>query len=373
MKIGIFTFHCAVNYGAVLQTYCLQEVLKSMGHEVYVIDYRPEYLIDPYKIFVYNPTPCVSYLAKCKGLLRACLAALIRWKRNRAFSQFVHHHLNLYQLDLNNESNDFDAFVFGSDQIWNPKITNGFDKVYLGDFPAAKGKKLVAYAASAGSISNFSGEDIDYFLSRLQCFDKVTVREESLANYINSKLLVTSEVVFDPVLLAGRHILEILFDKHKKISSSYLLLFQIGRNDKISNYAIGLAKARNFKILDIITSSESLLNLKIKQTLSPNELLLNFKNASYVVTSSFHGTVFAILFNKQFNTISVNNNIDERAFSLLKDLHLSDRMLHMKNKPLLSLIDYDAINDLYTRKKIASYNILNNSLNAVNFCYCSNL
>lgn len=52
MKIGIFTFHCAVNYGAVLQTYCLQEVLKSMGHEVYVIDYRPEYLIDPYKIFV---------------------------------------------------------------------------------------------------------------------------------------------------------------------------------------------------------------------------------------------------------------------------------------------------------------------------------
>lgn len=361
MKIGIFTFHCAVNYGAVLQTYCLQEVLKSMGHEVFVIDYRPKYLIDPYKVFVYNSRSCVSYLAKCKGLLRACLVAPIRWKRNRAFSKFIDCYLNLYQLDLNDESNDFEAFIFGSDQIWNPKITHGFDRVYLGDFPAAKGKKLISYAASAGSISNFSGENIDYFLSRLQCFDKITVREESLADYINSKLPITSEVVFDPVLLAGRHVLEILFDKNKKISSSYLLLFQIGRNDKISNYAIRLAKAKNFKIVDIITSSESLFNLNIKQTLSLNELLLSFKNASYVVTSSFHGTVFAILFNKQFNTISVNDSIDERALSLLKELHLSDRMLHIENEPLSSLIDYDAINDLYTRRKIASYNILNNS------------
>lgn len=90
MKIGIFTFHCAANYGAVLQTYCLQEVLKNMGHEVCVIDYRPKYLIEPYKTFSYDSASFNSFFSKCKGLIRACLVAPIRWKRNSVFARFIH-------------------------------------------------------------------------------------------------------------------------------------------------------------------------------------------------------------------------------------------------------------------------------------------
>lgn len=368
MKIGIFTFHCAANYGAVLQTYCLQEVLKGMGHEVYVIDYRPKYLIEPYKTFSYDPTSFDSFFAKCKGLLRACLVTPIRWKRNRAFSRFIDSHLNLYQLDLNDESNDFDAFVFGSDQIWNPKITGGFDKVYFGDFPAAKGKKLIAYAASAGSISNFADENIDYFLSRLQYFDKVTVREKSLAEYINQKSSITSEVVFDPVLLAGINVVnKLAINKgFYIIKNPYLLLFQLGQNSFIANYAIELAKVKNLELVEIITSGESIFDSKIKQTLSIDELLLYFKNASYIVAASFHGTVFATLFNKQFNTISISDNIDERALSLLNELNLSDRMLNLKHgAKLTAQINYEVSNCLYDCKKIESYNILNNTLS----CY----
>lgn len=367
MKIGIFTFHCAVNYGAVLQTYCLQEVLKSMGHEVYVIDYRPVYLIKPYKTFSYNPNNFGSYLYKCQGLLRDCLVTPIRWKRNQAFSQFVHHHLNLYQLDLNNESNDFDAFVFGSDQIWNPKITNGFDKVYLGDFPAAKGKKLIAYAASAGSISNFSGEDIDYFLSRLQCFDKITVREQSLAEYIQQKSSITSEVVFDPVLLAGSTVLHKLLNTKDITEQSqkipYLLLFQIIRNDDIASNTAVIAKSKGFKLIEMATMCESLFNNNMKQTLSVEKLLSYFINATYIITTSFHGTVLCILFNKTFNTISINDSMDERALSLLKDLNLSDRMLNLNHmRRTIPKIDYTIANHLYDRKKSESYNILNNML-----------
>lgn len=367
MKIGIFTFHCVANYGAVLQTYCLQEVIKSMGHEVYVIDYRPEYLIDPYKIFVYNPTSCVSYLTKCKGLLRACFVAPIRWKRNRAFSQFINRYLNLYQLDLNDESNDFEAFIFGSDQIWNPKITCGFDKIYLGDFPAAKGKKLIAYAASAGSILNFSGENIDYFLSRLQCFDKVTVREKSLAEYINQKSFISSEVIFDPVLLAGHTVLyKLLNNKIKEEQSQkqpYLFLFQLVRNDDIASSAASLAKSKGLKLIEIATMRESLFNNSMKQTLSVRQLLSYFINAAYIMTTSFHGTVLSILFNKPFNTVSINGNMDERALSLLKELHLSDRMLYLGNKILLSTqIDYTIANDVVDKKRTESYNILKNAL-----------
>lgn len=367
MKIGIFTFHCAANYGAVLQTYCLQEVLKGMGHEVYVIDYRPEYLREPYKTFSYNPSYFGSYLDKCRGLLRACLVAPIRWKRNRAFFQFVHHHLNLYQLDLSNESNDFDAFVFGSDQIWNPKITCGFDKVYLGDFPAAKGKKLIAYAASAGSISYFSGENVDYFLSRLQHFDKVTGREEFLIEYINQNSSIISEVVFDPVLLAGPTVLNnLLFQnriKEKSQKLPYLLLFQLTRNDDITSYAAAVAKSKGLKLIEIATMRESIFNNNMKQTLSVERLLSYFINATYIITSSFHGTVFSLLFKKQFNTISVDNSIDERALSLLKNLDLSDRMVNIHGKMVSSTqIDYTIADNIYSRKKIESYNVLHNSL-----------
>lgn len=367
MKIGIFTFYCAANYGAVLQAYCLQEVLKDMGHDVYVIDYRPAYLLEPYKMFLYDSNSFSSYLAKCKGFISACLAVPIRWKRNKNFSKFIHSRLNLCHLDLNDESNDFDVFVFGSDQIWSPKIACGFDKVYLGDFPAAKGKKMIAYAASAGSISNFFGEDIDYFLSRLQFFNKVTVREKSLAEYVNQRSLTTSEVVFDPVLLAGPTILHQLLLNAKKVKEQsqkqpYLLLFQIIRNDDLTSYAKAVAKSKGLKLIEIGTMYESLFNNNLKRTVTVEQLLSYFINATYIITTSFHGTVLSILFNKQFNTISLNKSTDERALSLLKQLHLSDRMLHINEKPSSSLIDYNTIHHLYIQDKIESYNLLNNSL-----------
>lgn len=364
MKIGIFTFHCAANYGAVLQAYCLQEVLKDMGHDVYVIDYRPKYLIEPYKTFVYSPTNYNSYLDKSKGFVRACLVAPVRWKRHRNFSKFIHTRLNLYHLDLNDESNDFDAFVFGSDQIWNPKITCGFDKVYLGDFPAAKGKKLIAYAASVGSVSNLAGEDINYFISRLKCFDKVFVREQSFANYMKLNGLLVTEVVLDPVLLAGKSVLNKLLNKKNKVISkfSYLLFFQIGRNDDIAKYVAKIAKEKQMKIIDVISLRESLYDKSIKQTLSVERLLEYFKEASYIITSSFHGTALSLLFYKQFNTISINRSMDERVLSLLRDLDLSERMLNINDNVSSDSINYDFINEIYHKKKIESYNLLYNVL-----------
>ncbi len=360
MKIGIFTFYCAANYGAVLQTYCLQEVLKDMGHDVFVIDYRPKYLVESYKTFAYSSDIYNSFLEKCKGFVRACLVAPIRWKRHRNFSKFIHARLNLYHLDLNDESNDFDAFVFGSDQIWNPKITCGFDKVYLGDFPAAKGKKLIAYAASAGSVSNFAGEDVNYFLSRLRCFDKVLVREKSLADYLNQSALFTSEVVLDPVLLAGRNVLERLLSKQKTIShSSYLLLFQIGRNDEIVEYATKVANEKKLQMIDVVTVRESLNNKLIKQTLSVECLLEYFKDASYIITSSFHGTVLSILFSKQFNTVSVNANTDERALFLLENLQIPEHLVFVDKPYLAKKIDYGSVNVNYEELKKKSLDILN--------------
>ena len=150
MKIGILTFHCAVNYGAVLQTYGLCQCLQRMGHEVYVIDYRPAYLLKPYKVFSLNRFIAQRCQPIAKRVLRELLAIPTRLSRQVKFRHFITRNIPLVQLDLQHKKHDFDAFVFGSDQIWNPYITQ-LDPVFFAEAPVFKDAKRITYAASAGS------------------------------------------------------------------------------------------------------------------------------------------------------------------------------------------------------------------------------
>ena len=329
MKIGILTFHCAINYGAVLQAYGLQEYLKSLGHEVYIIDYRPHYLLELYRIIRWKHDSKNSITRNFKWVLRQCLTLPIRWRRNKKFCQFVNKYLNLYSLDLNKSDNNFDMFIFGSDQIWNPCITYGFDKVYFGDFPAAKNKKLVSYAASVGSVSFLTPQDTIYLKSKLKSFSLITVRERILANYLKEECGIIAKVAPDPVLLAGYDIYVNLAIEIKE-KSPYLLLFTLGRDEATIKTAHEIAKQKQLQIVEIMSSKESLYNRKIKQTLSPCEFLGYLKYASFVVTSSFHGTVFSILFKKEFKVVLCNEMIGERINSLLKDKNLLDNAIWVK-------------------------------------------
>lgn len=363
MKIGIFTFHCAANYGAVLQAYSLQEVLKKIGHEVYIINYRPKYLLDPYRNFLFQPIKNESIFSICKKFVRACLVTPIRWRRNRSFSKFINNRLNLYNLDLNDESNDFDIFIFGSDQIWNPKITNGFDKIYLGDFPAAKGKKLIAYGASAGSVLNLPIGDVDYFLQRLKCFSKIWVRERELADYIKEKLSIEIETVLDPVLLAGKDILDdlILSSKRKIRLNQFLLLFQLSRDDTFANFAMTIAEKKRLDFIEVASMGESVFNKRMKQVVDVEDLLIYFAKSSYIITSSFHGTLISVLFNKEFNTISVDRYVDERVISLLKILGLYDRMIDV-NSISKEYINYPSVEFILRNLRQRNMNLLESNL-----------
>ena len=109
MRIGILTFHCAINYGAVLQTYALQEYLKGLGHDVYVLDYRPSYLLNPYKTFIWKWLADKSLVENVKSLLRCLLITPIKIKRKLYFRKFTRKYLNLYSFYP--ERIDFDAIV----------------------------------------------------------------------------------------------------------------------------------------------------------------------------------------------------------------------------------------------------------------------
>ena len=152
MRVGILTFHCARNYGAVLQAYALQTYLEKQGHQVYVIDYRPSYLVFPYRLFKFDVWRDKGFITGLKWNIRELLIAPIRGLRNYRFERFVRRRLHLRQIDFTKPCTDIDTFIFGSDQIWNWK-TMCADPSYMLDF-APEDKKRIAYSSS------FSGRQI---------------------------------------------------------------------------------------------------------------------------------------------------------------------------------------------------------------------
>lgn len=320
MKVGIFTFHCAHNYGAVLQAFALQEHLSGLGHDVYIIDYRPKYLTDLYKIF--NLSKCTNV----RNLIREFLTIPIRIKRTINFNMFVRRRLRLYKLDLFDENNDFDTFVYGSDQIWNLAITQGFDDVYWGKVPATTGKTLIAYAASAGNANQLKNTDQAYIKDALSRFSVVSVRERDLLFFLKG-LGVDAQCVCDPVLLAGREVFDKICSDFHASSVEYMLLFQLEIiNEAIRSDAERMAISRGLKLIELISRRET-FSCSILQTLSPESFLACLRSASYILTTSFHGTVFSLLYNKQFNTIKISDAVDARAKELLSSLGLEQRLI----------------------------------------------
>lgn len=366
MKIGIFTFHCAQNYGAVLQAYGLQEYLLSQGHDAYIIDYRPDYLVRMYQIASYKHIRSLSL----KTIIRELLVLPIRLRRAKAFNSFINKRLRLCKLDLYNENNDFDAFVYGSDQIWNPRITEGFDDVYFGKIPATKGKLLFAYAASMGSTSQLTETDKEYLKEALSHFSGISVRENELKEMLVNEIGVKASCVCDPVLLVGKELFaSIVVDKSvksKRGTKSYLLLFQLEViNDFIRPITKGVADKFGFKLMEIISRRE-VIDFKVKQSCTPEELLKHIKKASYIITTSFHGTVLSILFGKQFNTIRIDPVTDSRAVELLAKLNIEECMVDLNNI-VSSRIDYDCLQLELEKYVSESRNILNTYINDINY------
>lgn len=356
MKIGILTFHCALNYGALLQTYGLQEYLKRQGHEVAVIDYRPEYLLRPYKVFNWSWKPTLSVVRNILFFIRAIWVLLIRWKRKRGFSRFIQKYINLCTMDFTDS--DFDAYVFGSDQIWNPHITGGFDRIYFGRFLAAEGKKRVAYAASAGSVNLLIPLEEKLAIS-LSSYTAISVREKSLANFVNRYM--QAEVVLDPVLLAGRETFEKIASQ-EKAKKDYLLVFQLDYDDifTVRKIAEAIAQKQRLEVVELVSSSESLRNRRLITTASPERVISLFRDASHVVTTSYHGTAFSVLFEKDFHV--VHSSGSERMANLLSALGLEERLIDSETDITSDKIDYEQVNRRLEKMHLDSVAFLTDAL-----------
>ena len=353
MKVGILTFHCAHNYGAVLQAYALQEHLKSRGLEVHVIDYQPSILSSFYKPFD------IRDFRSLKTLLSRILLFPSAWKRYQNFNRFIHRKLSLETIDMDNEESNYDAFIYGSDQIWNPKILKNFDAIYFAGFKAAKGKLNITYAASMGKFTLDETEKI-YYQEALKRFHAISVRENSLKHALSSLTEKPIKVVLDPTfLLSQTQWNQIAIDPQIKIP--YVLIYQVEKNEQVYKIAYSLAQQIKGKVIEL-KSKLSLLHQSEFQCASPEEFVGYFKHASYVVTTSFHGTAFSIIFNRPFYTVMINKNIDTRSSALLNSLSLSERLIKNEANAILSEIDYTRPNKLLTSLQESSKAFLENAL-----------
>ena len=347
----MITCHEVYNHGASLQTYALQTYLESLGHGVEIIDYKPDYLSGHYQLFsVANPTydkPVIKQLY----LLAKLPGRLVALKRKKSFDNFTKQYLKLtshryhHGEELKANPPEADIYIAGSDQIWNTLFQNGRDSAFYLDF-APKTAKRLSYAAS------FATEDVvkEYkpFVRRmLQNFDAVSIRERCSLPLLASLGRQDGVAVCDPVFLLSKDQWKVLFSA-TCITDQYLLVYDTEHSSKLKDIALRIAKRLSLKIYNV---SAFRLNYADKDfwSSSPLEFVRLVKDASYVVSNSFHATAFSLIFEKDFCVINRSEKINERMKSLLEDYGISERLQTVYSDDVLNHINYQEVMPLLQR------------------------
>lgn len=329
-KIGILTFQESYNFGAVLQAYALQTKLKELNYKVEIINYHSKYKEKMYS----------GKYDKNKSLLsniNTIISFPLQNGRKKKVNDFKKRNLNItssvfesYE-QLKEYSKKFDYIICGSDQVWNYNNT-GYDERYLLDFVESEDKK-VAYAASMG-VSDIGPKEVDFYYNNLINFQKISVRERTASKLLKNIIKRDVPVVLDPCLLLESKDWEKLIVKNNKINYNYIFVYYVHYSKELISYAKKLSKETK---LPVIISSRTIRELKDgfkNRNLSVEDFITTVKNAQYVITNSFHGTVFSIIFNKKFIVFTNNRNkanTNSRLLDLLNTLNLEDR-IYKKNK-----------------------------------------
>jgi len=338
MKIGIITYHRALNYGAVLQTYALQRFLKSMNIDCDVIDYACPYIENFYKPIKASPVKAPKAFLK-----EAAYCPLNRKKRDN-FDSFINKFVGLSrrvstERELKSLNGEYDCFITGSDQVWNCKW-NGFDRAYFLDF-ADSGKKY-SYAASFG-FDSIPEEHRDEYKRLLADFQGLSVREKTGKTILDGLFERNVNVNIDPSCLLTK-------EQWQEASTApngdggYVLVYLLDKSDALIEYAKRIAESRHLKVKFIADAIKKKYDFEYCGFLSPSEFVGLFANADYVVTNSFHGLMFSVIFEKEFCLQYQQNSgaPNSRLKDFITDYGLEGRLLENISGEAEE-IDYNAV------------------------------
>ena len=351
MKIGIITFHRAHNYGAVLQCYALQEILKRIGHDAYVIDYYQPAIEHSYKVFQWRIFR--GNLIRPRGMYQYLTKLSMRIEREKKFTAFRNQYFHLSTACYNRtDIPAMDAYIIGSDQLWNLHITAGIDNVFLGNFERPKDSRLLSYAISGNlkALALFTDEQLKRYTSD---FETVSLREEAMAKNVAQRTGFNTRIDLDPTLLTDYSLWEGMVNNEFK-DQRYVLMYQVrrpkGDPNLLNHKAMQLAKRMNCKVIDMTDMT----------TYSPSQFVSLFKHAQCVVTSSFHATVFALIFERPLYSALLHDGGDDRYENLLHNLGAEKLLAETDFDPQPFKFDYTEIRNKLKKLRQDSLQYLQN-------------
>lgn len=339
-KAGIITFHRAENFGAVMQTFALQQVLRSLGAEAYVIDHRNNNIESQYHIL--NPSILWSRknaLASFQNYLHRFKTLKSRRSKKKAYVSFRNEYLNIVPESKWKECN---ILITGSDQVWNLHLTGGFDDFFFLNFPSIPNQKRISYAASSDKDPNeLLKQNAECIKNALEKFDSLSVREDFLKDKLFEFVKRDIEVLPDPTLLLD-------ISKYDEIAikpseKDYVCVYHMTPTEEGTKLAERIASEKGLKVVELFSGYDIKASDNIcKADLSPEELLGYLRYADQIVTTSFHGVAFSVKFGKNFWVIDKGDNFRQR--NILNKLGLNNRLIgNTESVDINDHIDYKKI------------------------------
>lgn len=328
-KIGIITIHKSeVNYGACLQSFALWKFITDLGNDCEIIDLsRPCH--SDYKISRSFGEKCKPWKQKLMAWVKRSISKknrtnwiLERRKKFENFNKQASYSRKFRSVEeLYKASLDYDIYITGSDQVWNPKMPFLNEPYFLTFVPP--NKKKISYASSFG-IDYIPQEYKEKYANWLNKYDYLSTREESGASIVKDLTGKNPEVVLDPVFLLPK----VTWEKYTQDISgiaphSYIFVYMLKYDERTVKHAIALAEKRRKPLYMVLSEEKIVEHPMVKQlvSLSPSEWLWLVANADVFVTSSFHGTALSIIFNTPFvvfleNGVPTNNRILDMLASM---------------------------------------------------------
>lgn len=339
LKVKMLTFHNAENYGATLQAYALKETLKKLGTSPSFVNYENKAILADYKLIRTNSLK--SFFSSLWFLPR-------NLKRKRSFKSFSDRYLDTNSKkytgisQITQDIEDKDVFVAGSDQIWNPVLTSGLSDIYTLNFETDKNIKRVIYGASLGNDELLQKHAVD-FKTKTSNLDFISVREQSIIKSLQDICGKKVEQVIDPTLLLDKREWDKLLSNNSCVDlkdKKYILVYTLFESDEVTNIANYISKITGFKVVHFRkynAYNNEYMNLYSK---GPIDFVNAFKNAEYVITNSFHGTVFSIIYEKKFYSVLPITRAG-RIKDLLETLNLDSRIIeNIENINIDENLDY---------------------------------
>ena len=356
MRVAILTHQLGTNYGGVLQNYALQQVLRILGHEPITLNHRFK---NPYTL----PVKIASFFKQLYKRSRGCDEQLRIWMTDsekkyiaKNINRFIESNINCSPTfitdDLkHNLPEGLEAVVVGSDQVWNPHYMKPIERFFLSDFGDKDIIKL-AYAASFGGEKwEFTEQQTNNCSILARSFKAISVRENTGVEMCKKHLDVNAQLVLDPTLLLDVDLYKGLLAQNKTTHKKSMMVYVLDRTQRKKQIVNDVASRMSLEINTVMPQSSfrKVGSAGLDQCVFPGieTWLEGFEQADFVITDSFHGTVFSIIFNKPFITILNKERGADRFTSLLGLLGLDNRLVDINDDylPLLNeSISYPDVN-----------------------------